>query len=87
MENQAAREPDMGILQEDIFKRGNKVGEKLANIIVECAKYLMIILITMYTYECFTVFRICGRRQKAAYFAEPDKLMFMIHFLAFAGCI
>ena len=57
----------------------------MANIIVECAKYLMIILITMYTYECFTVFEYADGDKKRRILRNQNKLMFMIHFLAFAG--
>lgn len=57
----------------------------MANIIVECAKYLMIILITMYTYECFTVFGYADGDKKRRILRNQNKLMFMIHFLAFAG--
>lgn len=57
----------------------------MANIIVECAKYLMIILITMYTYECFTVFGYEDGEKKRHILRNQNKLMFMIHFLAFAG--
>lgn len=57
----------------------------MANIIVECAKYLMVILITMYTYECFTVFGYEDGDKKRQVLRNQNKLMFMIHFLAFAG--
>lgn len=55
----------------------------MANIIVECTKYLMVILITVYTYECFAVF---GYEEgKKNIFRNQNTLMFMIHFMAFAG--
>ena len=57
----------------------------MANIITECAKYLMIVLITMYTYECFTVFGYEDGEKKRRVLRNQNKLMFMIHFLAFAG--
>lgn len=57
----------------------------MANIIVECAKYLMVLLITMYTYQCFTVFGYEDGDKKKSILRNQNKLMFMIHFLAFAG--
>lgn len=57
----------------------------MANIIVECAKYLMIVLIAIYTYECFTVFGYDDGEKKQRILRNQNKLMFLIHFLAFAG--
>lgn len=57
----------------------------MANIIVECAKYLMIILITIYTYQCFTVFGYEDGEAKRRIFRSQNRLMFMMHFMAFAG--
>ena len=57
----------------------------MANIIVECAKYLMIILITIYTYQCFTVFGYEDKTTKKRIFRNQNRLMFMMHFMAFAG--
>ncbi len=57
----------------------------MANIIIECAKYLMIILITIYAYQCFTVFGYEDDGKKRAIFRNQNRLMFMIHFLAFAS--
>ena len=45
----------------------------------------MIILITMYTYECFTVFGYADGDKKRRILRNQNKLMFMIHFLEFAG--
>ena len=57
----------------------------MANIIIECAKYLMIILITIYTYQCFTVFAYEDGKEKKSILRNQNRLMFMIHFMAFAG--
>lgn len=57
----------------------------MANIITECAKYLMIILITIYSYQCFTVFGYEDGKKKRKIFRNQNRLMFMIHFLAFAS--
>ena len=57
----------------------------MANIIAESAKYLMIILITIYTYECFTVFGYEEGYEKKRIFRNQNRVMFMIHFMAFAS--
>lgn len=57
----------------------------MANIIIECAKYLMIILITIYAYQCFTVFAYEDGEKKKKILRSQNGLMFMIHFLAFAS--
>lgn len=57
----------------------------MANIIADCAKYLMIILITIYTYECFTVFGYEEGSDKKRIFRNQNLVMFMIHFMAFAS--
>ena len=50
----------------------------MANIIVECAKYMMILLISFYTYQCFTVFSYEDGAEKRAIFRNQNRLMFMI---------
>ena len=57
----------------------------MANIIIECAKYLMIILITVYAYQCFTVFGYEDGDKKKKVLRSQNRLMFMIHFMAFAS--
>lgn len=57
----------------------------MANIIAEMAKYLMIILITIYTYECFNVFGYEDGEDKKRIFRNQNRIMFMIHFMAFAS--
>lgn len=57
----------------------------MANIIVECAKYLMILFIMIYTYKCFTVFGYEDGEKKKRVLRSQNKLMFFIHFLAFIG--
>ena len=57
----------------------------MANIIIECSKYLMIILITIYAYQCFTVFGYEDEWEQKRIFRNQNRLMFMIHFMAFAG--
>lgn len=57
----------------------------MANIIVGCAKYLMIILIAIYTYHCFAIFAYEDAGAKKRILRNQNLLMFMIHFMAFAG--
>ena len=57
----------------------------MANIIVECAKYAMILLIVIYTYQCFSVFTYEDGKEKRAIFRNQNRLMFMIHFMAYMG--
>ena len=57
----------------------------MANIIAETSKYLMIILITIYTYECFSVFGYEDGEDKKSIFRNQNRIMFMIHFMAFAS--
>ena len=57
----------------------------MANIIIECAKYLMIFLITIYAYQCFTVFGYEDGEKKKKVLRSQNRLMFMIHFMAFSS--
>ena len=57
----------------------------MANIIVECAKYMMIILIAIYAFQCFTVFSYTDNEAKRRVFRNQNTVMFLIHFMAFAG--
>ena len=57
----------------------------MANIIVECAKYLMIVLIAIYTYQCFAIFGYEEGYQKRSVLKTQNILMFLIHFMAFMG--
>ena len=45
----------------------------------------MIILITIYAYQCFTVFGYENGEAKKRVFRNQNRLMFLIHFMAFAG--
>lgn len=55
----------------------------MVNIIVELSKYLMIILITMYTYLCFSIFGYFDPDKKKRLLKKQNALMFMIHLTAF----
>ncbi|HWT73695.1 MAG TPA: FtsW/RodA/SpoVE family cell cycle protein, partial [Mobilitalea sp.] len=51
------------------------------NLIVELIKYLMILLIGIYTYHSFTVFRYKNRRQQNRVYTILTILIFLIHFI------
>ncbi len=55
----------------------------MVNIIVELSKYLVIILIIMYTYLCFTVFGYHDAERKLGMLRRQNVLMFMLHLIAF----
>lgn len=55
----------------------------MVNIVVELSKYLMIIMIAVYTFECFAVFNYQDDEIKRSIMRRQNILMFMIHFVAF----
>lgn len=57
----------------------------MANIIIGCAKYLMIIFIAIYTYQCFAVFGYENPAAKKRILRGQSSVMFVIYFMAFAG--
>lgn len=57
----------------------------MANIVIGCAKYLMIIFIAIYTYQCFAVFGYENPASKKRILRVQSSVMFVIHFMAFAG--
>ncbi len=57
----------------------------MANIIVGCAKYMMIFLIAIYAFQCFTVFAYEEEKAKRRVFRNQNTVMFLIHFMAFVG--
>ena len=57
----------------------------MANIIIECTKYIMIVLITIYTYQCFSIFACEEGKAKKRILRNQNRLMFLIHFMAFMG--
>jgi peptidoglycan glycosyltransferase len=54
------------------------------NLIVELIKYLMILLIGIYTYYSFTVFRFRNKKQQNRIYTRLTLVMFMIHFIGYA---
>lgn len=55
----------------------------MVNIIVELSKYLIIICMAVYTYECFSVFRYRDEKIKKKILRRQNKQMFAIHFMAY----
>lgn len=55
----------------------------MVNIIVELSKYIMILMITMYTFMCFSIFGYQDPDKKKGMLKNQNVLMFMIHIIAF----
>ena len=55
----------------------------MVNIIVELSKYLMIILMTSYTFLCFSIFGYQDPDKKKSLLRQQNVLMFMIHIIAY----
>ena len=55
----------------------------MVNIIVELSKYSIILLITMYTFLCFSIFGYQDPDKKRQLLRQQNVLMFMIHIIAF----
>lgn len=57
----------------------------MANLIVECSKYVMILLIAVYAYSCFTVFGYAEDEDRKSILRQQNIFMYLIHFVAFLG--
>ena len=55
----------------------------MVNIIIELSKYLMIILMTAYTFLCFSIFGYRDPDRKKSLLRQQNVLMFMIHIIAY----
>lgn len=55
----------------------------MVNIIVELSKYIMIVLMTVYTYLCFSIFGYSNPGKKKRLLRRQNWLMFLIHAVAF----
>lgn len=55
----------------------------MVNIIVELSKYSIILLVTMYTFLCFSIFGYQDPDKKRQLLRQQNVLMFMIHIIAF----
>jgi cell division protein FtsW (lipid II flippase) len=55
----------------------------MTNLIIQVSKYLIIILMALYTLHCFTVFHTKDEEEKHYMFLRQNMLMFFMHFVAF----
>ena len=57
--------------------------ENMSNLIIQVSKYLIIILMALYTFQCFTVFSKKDEDDRNFVFLRQNILMFFMHFVAF----
>lgn len=55
----------------------------MENLVIELARYLIIILLGIYTLYCFTVFRSSDKRRQSRTFNKQIGLLYMIHFICY----
>lgn len=55
----------------------------MSNLIIQVSKYLIIILMALYTFQCFTVFSKKDEDDRNFVFLRQNTLMFFMHFVAF----
>lgn len=55
----------------------------MVHLIVELSKYALIILFSVYTYECFAVFRNISERKQEKKFKRQARILYAIHFTAY----
>lgn len=55
----------------------------MVNLVIQVSKYLIILLMALYTLQCFTVFRLKDEEAKSYLFLRQNMLMFSMHFVAF----
>lgn len=55
----------------------------ITSILAEVSRYLIIILMVIYTVQCYTVFRYRTRQSQANVFIRQNVSMFIIHFVAY----
>lgn len=58
--------------------------ENLINLVIQVSRYLLIILMILYTIQSYTVFRRTSVQAKEYVFLRQNVSMFFIHFIAFA---
>ncbi|HEX3076364.1 MAG TPA: FtsW/RodA/SpoVE family cell cycle protein [Lachnospiraceae bacterium] len=56
----------------------------MENIVIELSRYIIIILVTIYTLYCFTVFRSGSKVRQNRIFFKQTVLMYLIHFICSA---
>ncbi len=57
----------------------------MANVIIELSKYLIILFMAVYTFECFSVFRYADEESRNGIYIRQNVFMFLIHFISFAA--
>lgn len=57
----------------------------MVNIVIQLSKYIMVLLMTLYTYLCFSIFGYRSPERKARMLRRQTGLIFLIHALAFAS--
>lgn len=55
----------------------------MENLVIELARYLIIILLGIYTLYCFTVFRSSDKRRQSSTFNKQIGLLYTIHFICY----
>lgn len=55
----------------------------MTNLIIQVSKYLIIVLMALYTFQCYTVFQKKDEEAKEYLFLRQNMLMFFMHFVAF----
>ena len=55
----------------------------MVHLIIEVSKYLMIVLLAIYTYQCFAVFRRRSPERQNRIFNSQASLIYLIHLDAF----
>ena len=55
----------------------------MVNIIVELSKYIIIVIIIMYTYLCFAIFGYHDAEKKKGMLIQQNVLMFLLQLIAF----
>jgi cell division protein FtsW (lipid II flippase) len=55
----------------------------MVNLIIQVSKYLIIILMALYTFQCYTVFHHKDEEAKRYLFIRQNMLMFFMHFVAY----
>lgn len=55
----------------------------MTNLIIQVSKYLIIVLMALYTFQCYTVFQKKDEEAKDYLFLRQNMLMFFMHFVAF----
>lgn len=57
----------------------------MGNVVIETARYLMIICMTIYTIQCFAVFRFSNEYDRKGIYLRQNFFMVMVHFLGFVS--